>query len=119
MNFKCERCHRTGRYSSWVTSRWHSENMMHRCDYCGTPHTVAAGRPPEALGLQLVGIADHRAQKYSPWYDHKYRPYATGVFECEFRDGMRLRLMWNGWAWTWTGRRVTDNEMVKWRGCYL
>lgn len=54
----------------------------------------------------------------SPWYDARYAPYRPGWFECEFRDELRVRLLWNGSAWTWCALVVDTSDMVKWRGCW-
>lgn len=114
--FKCERCGLTARYSTWVTGRWRNENMMQRCDYCGVSHSCAYGRPASAIPPMLLGIADPRSQVVSPWCDGRYRPYRTGVYECMFNNGLTLRLMWNGTAWTWTGLVVDTTGLLKWRG---
>lgn len=113
-DFQCERCLRTGRYSSWVMARWRDGNAIQRCDHCGTPHSCAFGRPASAISPPL---ADHGV--ISPWFDGRYRPYRAGVYECEFRDESRLRLKWDGVAWTWTGLVVDTTELLKWRGKWL
>lgn len=115
MNFQCERCGLTARYSSWVTGRWRNENAVQRCDYCGTSHSCAYGRAASAITPELVGIAE-RVPIVSPWHDRRYRPYRAAVYECEFRDGLRLRLKWDGAAWTWCGLTVDVSELLKWRG---
>lgn len=116
-SFHCIRCHRTGRYPSWVTARY-SENTVHRCDYCGTTYCVRYGMVPEVITPPLATI-DNPSRVVSPWVDPKYRPYITGDFECEFRDGLRLVLTWNGRHWTWRGLRVDMTDHLKWRGKWL
>lgn len=103
--FVCTRCNHTGRYSARYS--------VHRCGYCGTAHHVPTGGaiPPELLPICEPG-------RVSPWHDARYRPYREGVFECEFRDGVRLRLRWNGRAWTWCALVVDTVSMVKWRGTW-
>lgn len=119
MIFQCERCQRAGRYSTWVTARWREQNMMQRCDYCGTPHSCAYGRVASAISPPLRDIGDPCTTVISPWCDARYRPYRAGVYECEFRDESRLRLKWDGAAWTWTGLVVDTTELLKWRGKWL
>ena len=114
--FQCERCLQTGRYSTWVMARWRDGNQMQRCEYCGTPHSCAPGRPASAISPQLTDISDPSTTVISPWVDGRYRPYRLGVYECEFRDESRLRLKWDGAAWTWTGLVVDTTELLKWRG---
>lgn len=94
-------------------------NWMQRCERCGTPHTCAKGRAAEVISPPLAGIADTRTNRLSPWFDARYRPYVPEVFECEFRNGVTLRLLWDGTAWTWTGLVVDVSEMLKWRGKWL
>lgn len=112
----CERCQHEQpfRFMRTPTGNW-----MQRCERCGTPHTCAKGRPAEAISPPLVGIADPRTTRVSPWFDSRHRPYLTGVFECEFRDGLTLRLAWDGSAWTWTGLVVDTTDLVKWRGNWM
>lgn len=112
----CERCRYEQPFRFMRTS---TGNWMQRCERCGTPHTCAKGRPAEAISPPLVGIADPRTTRVSPWFDSRHRPYLTGVFECEFRDGLTLRLAWDGSAWTWTGLVVDTTDLVKWRGKWL
>lgn len=112
----CERCHYEQPFRFMRTS---TGNWMQRCERCGTPHTCAKGRPAEAISPPLVGIADPRTTRVSPWFDSRHLPYLTGVFECEFRDGLTLRLVWDGSAWTWTGLVVDTTDLVKWRGKWL
>lgn len=115
MNFHCERCYRTGRYPSWVTARWLS-NTVHRCEHCGTAYCVRHGTSPTVIHPELLGIHEHG--KLSPWFDPRHRPYRKNVYECEFRDGLRLRLTWNGRAWTWCGLIVDMQDQLKWRGVW-
>ena len=112
----CERCgHRSQlRYVLTLNGNW-----MQRCERCGTSHSCAKGREAEAITPPLAGIADPRTSRVSPWMDARYRPYAPGVYECEFRDGLRLRLVHDGRAWTWTGLVVDTADLVKWRGKWL
>lgn len=114
MSFQCQRCFKPGTYPAWVTARYH-ENTVHRCDRCGTAHSCRYGRPAEAIPPRLLPI-DADTQRLSPWIDGRYRPYLRGVFECEFRDGTTLRLIWNGRFWQWCGLRVDIMNLVKWRG---
>ena len=114
--FECQRCGHTGRYSAWVTSRWHLENRMQRCDRCGTAHSCAAGRLTEAIPPALLPI--HAGTRLSPWHDARYRPCIIGAFECDFRDIGRRVLYWNGTYWEWGGYRVGVRELYKWRGCW-
>lgn len=115
MTFQCERCHRTGRYSTWVTARWRDGNTMQRCDYCGTPHSCAYGRPASAITPPLADI-DSPNGVVSPWFDRAYRPYLPGTFECEFDGNINLRLQWNGTAWYHNGLVVDMQTLIKWRG---
>lgn len=111
--FTCTRCNRTGRYSSWVTARW-SVNTNHRCEYCGTAHCVRRGEQPVAIPPPLLPVtADGRP---SPWLDSRFRPITVGVYECEFNDGIRLRLRWDGNHWTWCSLAVNVIPLTKWRG---
>ena len=92
---------------------------MQRCYYCGTAHSCVAGHQASAITPPLLGIADPRGV-VGAWVDGKYRPCAPGVYECEFRDGTRLRLVWSGDdAWRWTGLVVDTAELLKWRGRWL
>lgn len=90
---------------------------MHRCKYCGVPHSVTDGQPPTAISPPLAPI--NTVGRLSPWFGREYRPYITGVFECEFDKRLRLRLQWNGSVWTWTGQRVDMTTLIKWRGVWL
>lgn len=112
MTFQCQRCNRTGRYP--LTARSHMY-VGHRCDYCGSPHSVKLGETPTPIGPGLQPITA-RYLRLSPWHDARYRPYRTGWFECEFRGGLRTTLYWNGRAWTWCGQLVDTNDHYKWRG---
>jgi hypothetical protein len=108
-DFQCRCCGRAGRYPSWVAARYH----VHRCEYCGVPHHIPGGEvisPP----LQPVSAKG----RLSPWFWRGHAPYVTGVFECEFAHGLRLRLLWSGAAWMWCGQRVDTSELVKWRGVW-
>lgn len=118
MSFVCERCGHQQAYCTWVTNRWRDENCMQRCERCGVPHSCAYGREASAISPPLAGIATPGGKR-SPWFDARYRPYVTGVFECEWPDGLRLRLMWDGRAWTWTGLVVDTTRMLKWRGTWV
>lgn len=112
----CLRCNRTGRYPSWVTARY-SVNTAHRCDYCGTTYCVKYGEAPAVITPPLASIT--AAGRVSPWIDKRYRPYVQGVFDCEFRSGLRLQLTWNGKHWTWRGLRVDMADHLKWRGVWV
>ena len=112
--FQCCRCSHAGRYSTWVLARWLSENTVHRCERCGTPHTVRSDRAPEALGPVLLPFG--KGAKYSPWYDKRHRPWQPGMYQCEFTGGIRLLLRWNGAAWTWCSKPVDMRSHIKWRG---
>lgn len=74
------------------------------------------GTEPVAIPPQLQGI--DQAGRLSPWHDARYVPAVVGAFEVEWRDGRRLRLWWNGVAWTWAGKRVATTGMGKWRGTW-
>lgn len=113
---QCQRCNHAGRYSTWVTSRWHLEPRIQRCERCGSAHACERGATPSPIGPALQSIA--AGGRLSPWIDARYRPYVVGAFECEWRDGLRVRLWWNGSAWTWTGQRVAVGDMMKWRGTW-
>ena len=117
-NFTCIRCHRTGRYPSWVTARY-VENTVCRCDYCGTAYCVRRGERPAVITPPLASIGS--SARLSPWVDPKYRPYTKGHFECEFRtpEGLRLALYWDGRHWTYDGLRVDMTDHLKWRGVWL
>lgn len=112
----CERCHHEQPFRFFATS---NGNWVQRCERCGTPHSCAKGRAAEVISPPLAGIADPRTMRLSPWMDGRYGPYVPGVYECEFRDGLRLRLAWDGSAWTWTGLVVDTTDLVKWRGKWL
>src|SRR5690606_12410332 len=116
-SFQCERCLREDRYSTWVTDRWHQQPVVNRCNYCGTAHSCTPSGT-SAITPPLLGIADPRGV-VGAWVDAKYRPYKPGVYDCEFRDGTRLRLVWRGDAWCWTGLVVDTRELLKWRGKWL
>ena len=116
MSFVCQRCSHAGRYSSWVTARWHSGPTAHRCERCGTAHSCQPGTTPVAIPPPLQGI--NQAGVLSPWHDARYVPCVIGAFECEWRDGARIRLWWNGVAWTWAGLTVDTSGMTKWRGTW-
>ena len=116
MIFQCRRCPHAGRYSSWVTARWHLGPTIQRCARCGTAHSCERGAEPVAIPPMLQGI--HVAGRLSPWHDARYVPCVVGAFECEWSDGLRLRLWWNGVAWTWAGQRVDTSTMIKWRGTW-
>lgn len=115
MSFRCKRCDHAGRYSDWVTARWHSAPTVQRCERCGTPHACERGDAPVVIGPALCGI-ERTGLRLSPWVDARYVPYIVGAFECEWRDGATLRLWWDGRAWTWCGKRVDTSTMMKWRG---
>jgi hypothetical protein len=91
--------------------------MMQRCGYCGTTHSCTPAGAT-AITPPLLGIADTRGV-LGAWIDSKYRPCTPAVYECEFRDGTRLRLVWRGDAWCWTGLVVDTRELLKWRGKWL
>lgn len=112
MNFRCERCYRTGRYPSWVTARWLS-NTVHRCEHCGTAHAVRYGTLPTAIHPDLLAVTD--SGKLTPWFDGRYRPYRRGWYELEYRDGTRIKAIWNG-RWYWCGLILDVQQLVKWRG---
>lgn len=116
MNFICCRCSRAGRYSTWVLARWLSENTVHRCEFCGTPHSVRSDRSPDPIGPELFPVTVEG--RNSPWYDAKYRPYNHGVYTCEFADGLRLRLRWDGKVWLWCSQPVDTSTLRKWRGTW-
>lgn len=108
----CERCGHQSRLRQMLTL---NGNWMQRCERCGTSHSCAIDRPASAISPPLVPVATPGC-KLSPWIDGRYQPYCTGVFDCEFRDGTRLRLAWDGHTWTWTGLVVDTSELLKWRG---
>ena len=114
MNFQCTRCSRTGRYSSWVTARWRNWNVPHRCEHCGTVHSVAYGRPPDPISPPLLDI--YAGGVLSPWFAAKYRPYRDGTYECEFAGDLRLVLQWQDRAWRHRGLVVDIKTLIKWRG---
>jgi hypothetical protein len=106
----CERCQYQQRDRRMQTA---NGNWMQRCERCGTPHSCAVGREASAISPPLLSIGADGV--LSPWFDGRYRPCTAGVYECEFRDGLRLRLAW-GSSWTWTGLAVDTSELLKWRG---
>lgn len=106
-DFQCERCHRTGRYMARSDM-----NTAHRCTYCGTTYSVCQGREPSIITPEF----DPAGGRLSPWIAAKYRPYVAGEYECEFRNGLRLVLEWNGQCWVHRGRVVDMVDHYKWRG---
>lgn len=107
----CQRCGAVSRYRAVLTA----DNMMQRCGKCGTPHSCAAGRQPEALGPLILPITASTA-RHSMWMPPQYAPIALGVYECHFHGGERLRLRWAGSAWSWCGKPVDVSGLMKWRG---
>ena len=53
MSFQCRRCPHAGRYSSWVTARWHLGPTIQRCARCGTAHSCERGAGPVAIPPML------------------------------------------------------------------
>ena len=88
-------------------------NTMYRCWYYGSPHSLPSGEPigPRLQPIDATGVL-------SPWFAARYHPYITGVFECEFDAGLRLRLCWSGGAWMWCGEHVDMTNLLKWRGVW-
>lgn len=106
----CQRCH----HQSLPLRYERGGNWMQRCERCGTPHSCARGRAAEAITPTLLSI--HQAGVLSPWFDGRYQPYKDGVYECEFNNGIRLRLAWRNPGWWWTTRAVDVSTLLKWRG---
>ena len=107
----CTRC-------GWATRCWpelSTTNTMQRCARCGTPHSCALGREPEALGPRLLPITAG-TQRLSIWMPPYYSPCESGVYECHFHGGEHLRLRWLPRAWTWCGKLVDVSTLMKWRG---
>lgn len=108
----CTRCGHQSRLRPLPTANGH---WLQRCDRCGTSHSCSKRGVESVASPPLAPVATPGGG-LSPWFDARYQPYRTGVFDCEFTDGTQVRLAWNGRAWTWTGKVVDTSNLLKWRG---
>ena len=99
-------------------SIWYHEvaytNVMFRCEWCGTPHSMPSG---EALGPHMLPIT--QGGRMAPWFPAQYKPLCAGLYRCWF-DGLdgSLLLMWNGFYWSWGSARVDTRTLTKWQGSW-
>lgn len=108
----CVRCRHVSRLRQIIT---HNGHWLQRCERCGTTHSCSTRGVESVASPPLAPVATPGGG-LSPWFDARYKPYREGVYDCAFRDGTEVRLAWNGSAWTWTGKVVDTNDMLKWRG---
>lgn len=115
--FTCQCCGYSEPYNLWVWNRAGTENTMHRCTRCGVPHSCRQGREAEAISPPLAPW--RCGKRVSPWFSIDYKPHVIGVFEVATREGLTVRLWWNGHYWHWCGLRVDISAALKWRGVWL
>lgn len=113
--YRCQRC---AWMNTWMRPAGvEHENLMFRCERCGTPHSLPAG---EAIGPRTRPVTSSNGyDRPSPWFSGQYVPTAPGFYDVVFTvSPVPVRLRWSGRGWTWGLARVDTRQLMKWRGLW-